>query len=641
MRSAILTKKQQAAVELGDGAHLITAPPGSGKTEVLVRRVIYLIERSPRELFRILALTYTRKAAKELEERVHQMVSERNRWKINATTFHSFGLKLLQRYGKSVGIRNPITVISNVEDKRLLVTPLLEDMVGPVASIHNDHWKSLFNEIALRKTNLEPPDHVDGDMMLGGHVSLHDAYEAYEMALLNTSSIDYEGMIYQTINLLKTDPWVVSHLRRQYRHILVDEGQELTQGQYELLKILRSDTKKNFFVVADTDQAINAYAGGGPIFLEQFIQDFAANEQRLTTNFRSAKSIVNALNSLRGKIGTKALPPYEPSDSDSTINLAKGWVGAYSYIDEKTESTAITKSVKKLLVDGLRPEWVYKGETTKVRQNDICLLGRTGYALNNIAAELRKHEIPVVLSTEQGALFGSTIGRTGYYLLKLADNPNDISSKRFVFSELSSDASTPKENIGDPEIVWNFLRDNANRGSLPQGFAEIFLSPDGPPATDLELVRRLSNIEITLDNTEEAVAWHGDQQLIARLLDEYEVKMSSSNRSMAGFLRMIYEMEQAPSSKPGVRALTPHRARGLGFKVVIVLGMREGNFPHYRAKTRKELDEERRVVYVAASRAARALLFTRPRQRQTRSGEFYSVSESRYINEMGLTMDNL
>ncbi len=640
MKLTTLTREQQDAVQLRDGAYLVTAPPGSGKTEVLVRRAIHLLEQTPRELFRILALTYTRKAAKELEGRVHQMVSERDRWRINATTFHSFGLKLLQRYGKSVGIRNPITVISDVEDKRLLVTPLLEDIVGPVASIHSDDWKSLFNEIALRKTNLKPPDQVDGDTMLGGQISLHDAYEAYEIALLNTGSIDYEGMIYQTINLLRIDPWVVSHLRRQYRHILVDEGQELTQGQYELLKTLRSDTNKNFFVVADTDQAINAYAGGGPVFLEKFIQDFAANEQSLTTNFRSAKSIVDVLNSLREKIGTKPLPPYEPSNTAS-INLAKGWVGAYSYADEKREAMVIANSVKKLLLEGLRPEWVYKGESIKVHPDDICLLGRTGYALRNIATELNKHDIPVLLSSEQGSLFESTLGRTGYYLLKLADNTNDISSQRLVFSELSGVASTQTENFNDPEKVWSHLREYVDCGNIPREFVDIIISPDGSPANSLERVRSLSRVALTLDNAEEEAAWHCDQQFISLLLDEYEVKVSPSNRSMAGFLRMIYEIEQAPPSKPGVRALTPHKARGLGFKVVIVLGMREGNFPHYLANTQNELDEERRIVYVAASRAARALLFTRPRQRQTRIGASYSVSESRYIGEMGLTMEDI
>lgn len=239
--SAALTSEQTEAVELGDGAHLITAPPGSGKTEVLVRRVIHLLDGSPGDLFRILALTYTVKAAGELEDRVRKIVPDRDLWRVNATTFHSFGLGILQNYGGPVGLKHPITVISDVEDKRLLLMRLLDDPenpFSPIAPVDHNQWRSLFDEIASRKTNLEPPDRVENVLMLDGQVSLREAYEAYETALAGTGSVDYEGMIYQTEKLIRIDPWVGSHIRRQYRHILVDEGQELTRGQYELLKTI-------------------------------------------------------------------------------------------------------------------------------------------------------------------------------------------------------------------------------------------------------------------------------------------------------------------------------------------------------------------------------------------------------------------
>ena len=345
MKLMTLTKDQRSAVELGDGAHLITAPPGSGKTEVLVQRVIHLLEQSPDELFRILALTYTRKASEELKERVQQMIPERDRWRINATTFHSFALEILQNYGKAVGLKAPFTVISDMEDKRLLVTPLFEDIIGQVDSIDHNQWKSLFDKIAFRKTNLEPPDQVDGDRVLNGRVSLHDAYEAYETALLNAGCVDYEGMIYQAIKLFRIDPWVRSHIRRIYRHTLVDEGQELTRGQYELLKEMRDDNRQSFFVVADADQSINSFVGGGPDFLQEFVNEFDAYKRNLTTNFRSAKVIDGVLQSLRAKMRTGTLIQREPA-SIGTGNLADGWVGARSYADEEEEAASVIKWIK-------------------------------------------------------------------------------------------------------------------------------------------------------------------------------------------------------------------------------------------------------------------------------------------------------
>ena len=638
MKFATLTKDQRSAVELGDGAHLIIAPPGSGKTEVLVQRVIHLLDQSPDELFRILALTYTRKAAGELKERVQQVVSERDRWRINATTFHSFALEILQNYGKAVGLKAPITVISDMEDKRLLVTPLFKEIIGPVDSIDHNQWKSLFDEIAFRKTNLEPPDQVDGDRVLNGRVSLHDAYEAYETALLSAGCVDYEGMIYQVIKLFRIDPWVRSHIRRIYRHTLVDEGQELTRGQYELLKEMRDDNRQSFFVVADEDQSINSFVGGGPDFLQEFVNQFDAYKRHLTTNFRSAKVIDGVLQSLRAKMETGTLTQREPATIDIG-NLADGWVGARSYTDEEEEATAVIKWIKSLLEEGLDPGWVYEGESTEVQHEDICLLGRTRYALSDIATELNKHDIPVILSTEQGALFESRLGRTSYHALKLAETPGDIPAQRQLFNELSNGGIKESEYLNDPNKIWNLLRDQANNGNFPKGFVDALAYSNDEP-TKLEAVRNLIALELDLGNENETIAWQNDQLVLNQLLTKYETGASALNRSLAGFLGMIFQMEQAPSSEPGVRALTPHRARGLGFKAVVVLGMREGNFPHYKADTRRELDEERRVVYVAASRAARALLFTRPRRR-TSYGRYYPCQESRFISEMGLAMEDL
>ena len=325
-----LTPQQAEAVEVGDGTHLVTAPPGSGKTEVLVRRVMHLLDGSPRDLFRILALTYTVKAARDLEDRFRTIVPDRDRWRVNATTFHSFGLGILENYGRPVGLKQPVTVISEVGDKRLPLMRLLGDQgerFSPIAAVDNKQWRSLFHEIAGRKTNLEPPDQVEGMRMLDGQVSLREAYEAYETALAGAGSVDYEGTIYQTQKLIRIDPWVGSHIRRQYRHILVDERQELTRGQYELLKTVWGDTKPNLFVVADVDQSINS-AGGGPRLLREFVSDFNAGERKLTTNFRSAEAIVDILGSLRHRIGGS----HEPAPTRAG-RLARGWVGARSYAD--------------------------------------------------------------------------------------------------------------------------------------------------------------------------------------------------------------------------------------------------------------------------------------------------------------------
>ena len=636
--SAALTPQQAEVVELGDGAHLITAPPGSGKTEVLVQRVIHLLDGSPGDLFRVLALTYTVKAARELEDRVRKIVPDRDLWRVNATTFHSFGLGILQNYGGPVGLKHPITVISDVEDKRLLLMRLLDDPKDPfgsLAAVDHTQWRSLFDEIASRKTNLEPPDLVDKMWMLDGQVSLQEAYEAYETALAGAGSVDYEGMIYQTEKLIRIDPWVGSHIRRQYRHILVDEAQELTRGQYELLKTIRGDTKPNVFVVADVDQSINSFAGGGPSFLREFASDFNATERYLTTNFRSAETIVDILGSLRQHIGG----PHEPAPTRAG-RLARGWVGARSYADQVSEAQAVGEWIRSALKEGLDPEWVYQGEATEVAPEDCCVLGRTRYSFGSIVTDMEDHGIPFSLRTEEKALFESCLGRSGLYALKLTDDPGDLPSKRRLVDELGGEGLTdPVWN--ESAIPWSILRDCERRGILSNEFVEAFI-PDNALADGLKTIAALVSIdEMGIDSDpEEEAAWHRDQRFLDQLLDRYEASTSRPNRSLAGFLRMLSRIEGGLPSEPGIRMLTPHRARGLEFKVVVVLGMNEGTFPHYRATSADELDEERRVVYVAASRAARVLLFTRPREQQTRYGP-WRRPESRFIREMGLAMEDM
>ena len=637
MRTVSLTAEQLKAVELGTGAHLVTAPPGSGKTEVLVQRVIHLLDRSPGDLFRILALTYTVKAARELEERVRQVVPDRDLWRVSAVTFHSFGLGILQNYGKPVGLKPPVTVISDLEDKRLLVLPLLaypKDSFNPLRAVDRRKWKELFDEIARRKTNLETPEEVNNLWVLDGQVSLSDAYEAYEEALVTSGSVDYEGMIYQTVRLIGIDPWVGGHIRRQYRHILVDEGQELTRGQYQLLKAIRDDTSHNVFVVADTYQSINSFAGGGPTFLREFVSDFEADESHLTTNFRSAQHIVTALDLLRQRIGAASqLAPKRQK------GLAPGWIEALSHSDEQSEAEAVSSWIRLLLQDGLDTSWVYEGESTKVALEDVCILGRTRYAFGAVVTALEGHGVPVVQRIEQGALFESRLARRCYEALKLVENPANLPARRRL-DELGDWELQHSTDLREPVNVRSFLQSFADSGALPGGFVDSLVRSNDVSINRLHIVTRLIQLDPSLEH-DEMEAWHRDQQLLQQLLTRYEVGRSVSSRSLGGFLRMLTRLEDTPLSAQAVRVLTPYRARGLAFKVVVILGMNEGTFPYYRATHADELNEERRVVYVAASRAARALLLTRPRERKSRYGTRYPCQESRFIGEMGLAMNDV
>lgn len=626
-----LTEEQRQVVELSDGPHLLTAPPGSGKTEVLVRRAIHLLGRSPGEVFRVLALTYTVKAAEELRTRVTEAVGPDEQWRVTATTFHSFGLDMLEHYGVPVGVASNVAVFDDVVDKASIVLPVLEQEGLDLHGVDDKDWREMFAAIARLKVDACPPDSVPSARVLGGVLSLKEAYDAYEVALATEGGIDFEGMVTQAHRLLLTDPWVGEHYRRMYRHMLIDEGQEMTTAQYEMVLALCGDDLRNVFVVADDDQSINAFAGGGPRHLRRFEENFGAQHSYLTTNFRSARKIVAVAATLAKHIETRRITA--PNMVAST--LATGWVGARCFSGEQAEAEGIAAWVAQLLSEGLPEAWVYEGEERSLAPHDICILGRSRYVFDAVIAALGQRGIEVLVRTEEGGLFDSPLGRAVFSGLRLVLNPRDLPSRRRLLAELpNADRAFPSEPT--PDDLSGFFRSLAVTQDLPAAVAEALANAVATGGRS-EVVPIL--VALKLDEEIGDLLWERDQEQFARRWTDYQATTLLQERTLAGFLKLLAQLERTVRDDPGVRVLTPHRARGLGFRAVVILGMNEGTFPDYRAKTDAEIDEERRTVYVAATRAARALYFTRPASHTNRYGRVFQDGESRFVAEMGLTME--
>lgn len=631
-----LTEEQRQVVEVGDGPHLLTAPPGSGKTEVLVRRAIHLLERSPGDLFRVLALTYTVKAAEELRTRVAFAVGPDEQWRITALTFHSFGLDMLEHYGSPVGVASNVAIFDDIIDKISILAPVLEQEGLDLQGVDDKGWGDLFAAIRRLKVAACPPESAPSMAVLDGHVSLKEAYQAYQAALVTAGGIDFEGMVYQAYRLLLADPWVGEHYRRMYRHVLIDEGQEMTPAQYEMVLALCGDDLRNIFVVADDDQSINAFAGGGPRQLQRFAEDFGAKRSHLTTNFRSAHEIVAVATALANHIKTRQMS--KPTMVAST--LASGWVGAWRFSDGQAEAEGVAAWVARLLKEGLPETWVHEGEERSLAPHDICVLGRNRYAFDGVVAALDEREVEVLVRTDEGRLLDSPLGRAVLCGLRLTLNSRDLPSRRRLLEQFPS---TSPAFPGDPtpEGVAGFFRHLAETHDLPIGVAEA-LESAATKGGGIDVVPTLIAVKLTesaVGPREENDLWERDQEQLGRRWTDYQAATRPQERTLAGFLKLLSQLERTVRQDPGVRVLTPDRARGLGFRAVVILGMNEGTFPDYRATTEAEIDEERRRVYVAATRAARALLLTRPASHTNRYGRVFQDVESRFVAEMGLTME--
>jgi DNA helicase-2/ATP-dependent DNA helicase PcrA len=629
-----LTPEQLDAVERAGGAFTLVAPPGSGKTEVLVRRVIWLLQTSQGEMFRILALTFTHKAAEELRRRVELAIGQES-WRVTATTFHSFALDMLQHYGTSVGMEPDVTIFESDEDRAdALLRGLIDDQVPiPEEEIDPTHLRGIIARIDLLKADLVMPERASAARIAELNVTLRDAYTAYESALSGMGAIDFSGLLLKAYELLTTDAWVANHYRKLYRFTLIDEAQDTNRAQYYLIRAFCGDEYRNVYVAADVDQSIFAFAGASPRHVQQLEKDLGASRLFLTHNFRSARSIVEAAGHLAEHFRTTSVrQPMVPA------TLAPGWVGAWATRDEVTEATVVVEWLQSLLDSGLDPDWGHGGEDPRLKPEDICVIGRTRYSFDALTLQLTDRNINYLIRTEEGGLFDSDLWRAAYYSLRLLANPRDVPSYRRLVSLVQLEDEDFTDDASPQETVKNILR----RVSPEAGrfVAEVLVGSEAPTAID-QIAESLLSLDLDVDGVDDITRalWRSDQGEFARCWRQYELRSRPESRSLADFLRSLSRLQRTAVEDPGVRILTPYRAKGLEFKVVVIIGLNEGTFPHYRSLDSEEhTDEERRSVYVAATRAARALLLTRAANQVTRYGSMRVQAESRFVKEMGLQM---
>lgn len=298
-----LTDEQRKAVEAPDGAYYVLAPPGSGKTEVLVRRALWLVEQAPDEPFRVLAITYTNKGAQELRERAAERLGE-EAWRVDATTFHAFCLDMLDRYGEAVGVESGVGVYDTDELRLEVLAEALRGEGQALDEIDRQESVSLLRQIDELRMELTPPEFAPDTPVLDGDVTLAEAYELYEQTLTDTRMLDFPSMLLRGHRLLLEDAWVGEHYRRQYRHLLVDEAQDLNHAQLEILRALCAAELRNVFIVADHDQELFGFTGASARYARDFAEELGARNLPLTSNFRSARAIVAAAEELRQHIST-------------------------------------------------------------------------------------------------------------------------------------------------------------------------------------------------------------------------------------------------------------------------------------------------------------------------------------------------
>ena len=612
------TPDQERAISASGPEVLVVAPAGSGKTEVLIQRVIRTLERSAGEAFRLLAVTFTVKAAEELKRRARETIAD-ELWRVDADTIHGFALDWLKRYGKEIGISPDVVVLSDDSDRAAVITGYLrsiglaDDPTGDDGTAIRDLLKAIDGHRTRHDGR-----HCGCNRDYSHHgVSLEELSDAYGAALKAQGAIDFPGMLLSLADLLDEDEWVLEHFRTLYRDILVDEGQDLTAIQSQLLRRLAGDTI-NMFVVADDRQSIRGYAGGAFSHARALVPTAAQVPLQLHHNFRCAQGILRAAEALLRTAGGGGRVLAVEDAPPGKVTIAP-------MATPEVEADWIASWVLRLLEGGLDRDTVAEGEDSSVSPEDIAVVARTRWTLVPVIEALTRRDVALVVQTEARVFLPEPEARLFVDCLALGVNDRDAPAGRRILEELHElTGATPSELSSD------------SLEALRGAGSEALRSVADLVARGLLGGERFEQAMEEVAGAGKRYGWLAGAGRLSEVWREYREATTTQGRSPKGFLAHLARTQRTRPTDPGIRLLTIDRAKGLEFRAVALVGVRDGLIPDYRANSTAERDEERRRLYVAMTRAARELVVTWPTRTVDRYGGAHWQSPSRFLVEAGL-----
>ena len=616
-----LNKEQLMAVKHIDGPMLVLAGAGSGKTRVLTNRIAYLIENGVR-IENILAITFTNKAAKEMKDRVMKLIGMDAK-SIQISTFHSLGLKIIKENYARLGYKSNFVILDS-DDTLTVVKKIMKDLnLNP--KFYNA--RDIRNKISSAKNEMMGPQEyakVEFDR------NIIAVYESYNNKLLINNSVDFDDLLILPIKLFRMYPDVLKYYQDKYKYVLIDEYQDTNEAQYIFTKML-CNNHKNIFVVGDNDQAIYAFRGANYKNILNFEKDYPnAKVILLEENYRSTQNILDAANSVIKHNKMR-------KDKNLWCNNDIGSKVKYIKTDsDKEECEYVSNKIKELHDSGISYE-------------DMAILYRTNAQSRLIEEEMLKNGIPYRIVGSFYFYNRKEIKDLLCYLRLINNHDDDVSLLRVI--------NTPKRGIGDKTIEALTNKANLNKTSLFEAidggkelaFKNLILKMEQEceniTLTDMvELVLKESGLreelvneksleaEIRLENLEEF------KSITKGYEEEYGVI------SLTDFLNevsLVSDISEHQDSNNKVSLMTIHAVKGLEFDNVFIVGMEEGIFPHYNSineGTLAAIEEERRLCYVAITRAKKNLWMLNARKRMlfgntqlNMPSRFMDEIDSRYI----------
>lgn len=581
-----LTDEQRLAVDCDAVAVLVSASAGTGKTEVVARRVERYVTDPDTGYAHVLAITYTTRAAEELRQRLRSRLGGSNA-RLTCETIHGFAHSVLQQHGQHVGLPTNILVLASDDDRLELLSSSDETMCM-------ETWREALPELDLARANL----------------ANHPLLAEWRRTLLNAGAIDFAEMLAQATEVLGL-PRIARVYRRVFGLVVVDEAQNLTSAQYQLITTLAggldecSQDVVPLVMLGDPKQSIVSYAGGNPKLMDRFATDRSAKRINLTKNFRSSRQLAFVANNVASSLGDPV-----SSGRQETEYAAEGLVESREWPNEETEASHVAAWAAALLEDGMSKELSASGEPAQVSPHEIAVLARTRAALV-ATANAMEHLGLETAAAHGGDDWASTLLGSVTRQLLLVRSPAHDRTAFWELGRLLHGDSNGQLTVG---ALTSLIAD-ADDTQLSR--LQPLLSAEDPT----EFVTALDSCELDAESDEDLLAgWEADRSLIRAAWSSFCDETPASSRDWTTFALFIERSHRGRDLGRGIRLLTIHKAQGREFKAVAIVGLNDGQFPDFRARGEAELLAEKRAFYVAITRASRMLLLSRAKERPTRYG---------------------
>ena len=629
-----MNEMQKQAILHTEGPLLILAGAGSGKTRVLTHRTAYLIDEMRVNPYHILAITFTNKAAGEMRERIDDIVGFGSE-SIWVSTFHSTCVRILRRYIDRLGYDTNFTIY-DADDQKSLMKDICKRL-----EIDTKQFKEKMFLSVISSAKDELIDPIEFENRTAGDFTKRKqamVYKEYQQALKANNALDFDDLIFKTVELFKLDKEVLSSYQERFKYIMVDEYQDTYTAQFELIRLLASKYK-NLCVVGDDDQSIYKFRGANIYNILNFEKHFPdAKVIKLEQNYRSTQNILDAANSvIANNVGRK--------DKKLWTENGEGEKITFEQLDSGyEEADYVARDISRKIRQG------------EARYKDCAVLYRTNAQSRLFEEKFITSNIPYKIVGGVNFFARKEIKDLLAYLKTIDNGRDDLAVKRII--------NVPKRGIGATSInrVSNYAMDNdidfysalRRAADIPGvGRAEskirpfvLFIQGLKAKAELLSVSKLLEEIieqtgyvdELRAEGTDEAEARiENINELISKTVAYEE---STDEPSLSGFLEevaLVADIDDVDSESDYVVLMTLHSAKGLEFDNVYLAGMEDGLFPSYMSITSDnaaaEIEEERRLAYVGITRAKKNLTITSARMRMIR-GETQYGKVSRFVKEI-------